>query len=114
MAMNLSKRFSHTLWLRRVQSPLGGLLWSLAFLGAMFWLRYQMTPLLGSQFPYITFILGVALSSLFAGWKPATVVMISGYFLSERFFLSGHFYPSNAVSAYGTIFYFFTNGVLIA
>lgn len=112
--MNIPNRFSHTIWLRRVPSPLGGFFWSLAFLGVMFWFRYQLEPHFKGQFPYITFILGIALSSLFVGWKPAAVVMVIGYFLSERFFLSGNFYPANVISLYGAIFYFATNSIIIA
>ena len=112
--MALSKRFPHLLWLRRVESPLVGWLWSLAFLGAMFALRYELTFRLGSQFPFFTFTLAVILSSLFAGWRSATVVLFAGYFLGEYYFLKGGLFPKGLVSWFGAIFYFFTNGVIIA
>jgi PAS domain S-box-containing protein len=112
--MNRLKRFPPSLFLRRVSSFWGGLAWSLAFLAVMFWLRYSLNSLFVHQFPYLTFFLGVILSSMFVGWQSATLVMIVGYFLAERFFISGNWLPTDAFSTLGASFYFLTNSVIIA
>ena len=83
-------------------------------MGAMFTLRYELTPWLHNQFPFFTFMLSVILSSMFVGWQSATLVMIVGFFLGQFYFMHDGFFPHGVNGWFGAVFYFFTSGVIIA
>ena len=83
---------------------------ALAFLA-----RYQLHPLLGSQYPYLLFIIAALLVEFFFGLGPAIFAVIAGLLLATYFFVPPYnvFFPPEPLDLFFAAGYLIINGVAI-